>query len=654
MTIERKLLSTSPSGGATDVDEVFSTDLYRGSGSTQQNINNGIDLDGEGGMVWIKARNAGSNHVIFDTERWTSSDGNGLYPHATNAELNNNELKAFNSNGFRVGDTGYINDTNKEMVAWTFRKKEKFFDIVTVNTGNSTNTRHSHNLGSRPHFIIGKSLNGTAPWYSYSEAIGKDKHVRLNGTNAATTTSNVWGTGDPTDTDFGVNDTGSGFGNYGAMVYYLFADNSAEDADDQMIKCGKYTGSSSDVSINLGWEPQWLLIKNTTSTGNWFMCDYQRGLPAFGNMSNLVANTADAENGVEGFNNNVATSPTGFTVAYGKTSTNTNNHVYIYIAIRAPMMKEPETSTEVFAVSPFGNTAANTANVRHYSGFPVDMFMSKQNVNGSEDTYITDRKNHNTTDGTSGDQKYFKTEVAGNFSNGSDWLGTNVGVEPHLGTASVNNNFIRWMWKRAKGFFDVVSYVGTGSATTVPHSLGAVPEMMWVKRSNGSNGWNVYTADGAGSKFLHLEENYAYTTSSSRFNNTAATSTVFSVSNNDATNRIAGQYIAYLFTTLAGISKCGTYTGNGSYQTIPCGFSAGSRLIIIKRSDADGGTSNWYMWDSFRGIIAGAEPYLRNNLATNQDSDDSVDPHNSGFIVNQLSSTNINVSSATYIFYAIA
>ena len=111
-----------------------------------------------------------------EPERWSSSNGKGLFPNNTNAEGNINELKAFNSNGFRVGDTGYINDTNKEMVAWTFRKKEKFFDIVTVNTGNSTNTRHSHNLGSRPHFIIGKSLNGTAPWYSYSEAIGKDKH----------------------------------------------------------------------------------------------------------------------------------------------------------------------------------------------------------------------------------------------------------------------------------------------------------------------------------------------------------------------------------------------------------------------------------------------------------------------------------------------
>jgi hypothetical protein len=653
MTIERKLLSTSPSGGATDVDEVFSTDLYRGNGGTQQNIDNGIDLVGEGGMVWIKPRNVNSNHVIFDTERWSSSNGKGLFPNNTNAEGNINELKAFNSNGFRVGDTGYINDTNKEMVAWTFRKKEKFFDIVTVNTGNSTNTRHSHNLGSRPHFIIGKSLNGTAPWYSYSEAIGKDKHVRLNGTNAATTTSNIWGSGDPTDTDFGVNDAGSGFGNYGAMVYYLFADNSAEDADDQMIKCDKYTGSGSDVSINLGWEPQWLLIKNTTSTSNWFMCDYQRGMPAFGDMSNLVANTADTEGAVEGFNNHVQTSATGFTVSAGKTATNTNNHVYIYIAIRAPMMKKPSTATEVFALSSRATTAANTANVRYYSGFPVDMYIRRNNRDQTQDNYIVDRKHHNKTDGTSGGTRYFYTNSATNYNNSSDWLGTNVGIEPHLSDESNNAQAISKMWKRAKGFFDVVSYRGTGSVTTIPHSLGVVPEMMWIKTSSsGSGGWQVYTAEGAGTKYLHLEDNYTYSTSSSRFNNTAATSSVFTVGVSGRTNDASSTHVAYLFATLAGISKCGNYTGNGSYQTIPCGFSAGSRSVLIKRTDVEG---DWYVWDSLVGIVSGNDPHMSlNTNAAEVTNDDSIDPANSGFIVNQVSATNINVSSAKYIFYAIA
>ena len=119
-----------------------------------------------------------------------------------------------------------------------------------------------------------------------------------------------------------------------------------------------------------------------------------------------------------------------------------------------------------------------------------------------------------------------------------------------------------------------------------------------------------------------------------------------------AVNSNGKSYINYLFATLDGVSKCGKYIGNGSSQTINCGFSAGAKYVLIKRTDA---TGDWHVWDSARGIVAGNEPYFRLNIAGGEiTNNDSVDPHNSGFIVNQLSATNINVSSGTYIFYAIA
>jgi len=65
-------------------------------------------------------------------------------------------------------------------------------------------------------------------------------------------------------------------------------------------------------------------------------------------------------------------------------------------------------------------------------------------------------------------------------------------------------------------------------------------------------------------------------------------------------------------------------------------------------------TGNWYVWDTERGIVAGNEQHTVMNTATGKGTDDSIDPENSGFIVNQISATNINVSSAEYIFYAIA
>jgi hypothetical protein len=112
--------------------------------------------------------------------------------------------------------------------------------------------------------------------------------------------------------------------------------------------------------------------------------------------------------------------------------------------------------------------------------------------------------------------------------------------------------------------------------------------------------------------------------------------------------------VAYLFATCAGVSKVGSYTGNGSNQTIACGFTAGSRFVMVRRTDVGIG-GDWYVWDSARGIIAGNDPHLSlNTTAAEVTTDDSVDTDNSGFIVNQLAATNVNVTSATYIFLAIA
>jgi hypothetical protein len=110
--------------------------------------------------------------------------------------------------------------------------------------------------------------------------------------------------------------------------------------------------------------------------------------------------------------------------------------------------------------------------------------------------------------------------------------------------------------------------------------------------------------------------------------------------------------VAYLFATKVGISKVGSYTGNGINQTINCGFTTGARFILIKRTDS---TGDWHVWDTVRGIIAANDPHLSlNTTAVEITSNDSIDPDTSGFIVNQLAATNINVNNATYIYLAIA
>jgi hypothetical protein len=87
-------------------------------------------------------------------------------------------------------------------------------------------------------------------------------------------------------------------------------------------------------------------------------------------------------------------------------------------------------------------------------------------------------------------------------------------------------------------------------------------------------------------------------------------------------------------------------------RKIDCGFSGGARFVLIKRTDS---TGDWYIWDTERGIVTGNDPHLSLNTAVVEvTSDDSIDPYSTGFTVNQVAATNINVSSGEYIFLAIA
>jgi hypothetical protein len=126
------------------------------------------------------------------------------------------------------------------------------------------------------------------------------------------------------------------------------------------------------------------------------------------------------------------------------------------------------------------------------------------------------------------------------------------------------------------------------------------------------------------------------------------TATVFYPTNDSS----GATYATYLFATCPGVSKVGSYTGNGSSQTINCGFTGGARFVLVKRTDS---TGNWLMVDTARGLVSAGDPtmYL-NSTAAEVTGVDWIDPDSSGFIVNQESTMNANVNTATYIFLAIA
>ncbi len=216
------------------------------------------------------------------------------------------------------------------------------------------------------------------------------------------------------------------------------------------------------------------------------------------------------------------------------------------------------------------------------------------------------------------------------------------GTAPRLkstGFSSAPQAFLMWC-----------ANTGTGSAHTIAHNLGAVPELIIRKSRSGTTDWQVYCANLANTQKLVLNSTAAATTDTAAW-------TCFNVSIEDgvagaAVSTNAATYISYLFATLAGISKVGTYTGNGSSQTINCGFTTGARFVLIKRTNS---TGDWFVWDTARGIVSGNDPHLSlNSSAAEVTTNDTIDPATSGFIVNQVAATNVNVNAATYIYLAIA
>ena len=111
-------------------------------------------------------------------------------------------------------------------------------------------------------------------------------------------------------------------------------------------------------------------------------------------------------------------------------------------------------------------------------------------------------------------------------------------------------------------------------------------------------------------------------------------------------NTSAATYVAYLFATLSGISKVGTFVADGNAQNIDCGFTSGARYVLIKKTS---GTFNWRVWDTTRGIVAGDDPYYYLDTDNaNTTNGDWVDPYSSGFSITSA------FSNGTYLFYAIA
>lgn len=244
--------------------------------------------------------------------------------------------------------------------------------------------------------------------------------------------------------------------------------------------------------------------------------------------------------------------------------------------------------------------------------------------------------------------------------------GFTVGTLAKLNTAAAT--YIAWQWKAGStpvsntagtiasqvnanqtAKFSIVTYTGTGANATVGHGLGAIPKFIIVKARTGTTNWAVYSASITATSVLTLNTLNPLGVSSTIWNNTEPTSSVFSIGTATGSNAAATQFIAYCFAEVAGYSKFGSYTGNGSASGpfINCGFKP--RFIMIKASST---TGDWAIIDTTRSTFNVAGITSLANTAEAEGAALSVDILANGFRIR--SATLNNTSAATYIFAAFA
>ena len=637
--------TTSGGGNQIYVDDVFSTYLPSTATSDQPlNIDNGIDLAGEGGLVWLKRRDGTSTqHALIDTERnadtallLPSTGGNSVLTGAPYSS-------SFDSDGFTWGSENNFHPTGANYVSWTFRKAPGFFDVVTFQK-TSGRTGVSHSLGSVPGMIIVKNIDNNQDWYVYHRSLTSNSYyLRLNDNAGEVSNSGVWNAETPTSTEFAVGSALTTDDNY---VAYIFAHDDAQygtDEDESIIKCGTWTASSGAASINLGFEPQFVLIKNATDAGAWFIFDNMRGMVAGGNDSYLRPDSDGIENSGSNF---IEPTPTGFDVLNLGGSQD-----FIYMAIRRPH-KPPVYGTEVFAMEDPG-VPLNPDGLAFTSGFAVDMAFFKER--SGTDSFINMSR-------VLGNQNWLKTQHT-DAENNNITFGTWDHSTGWFSTGSAN---MSWMFKRAPGFFEISSYSGSGGAhdtapKTVNHQLGVVPELIIIKNRTSVKNWKVWSSAIGAQKLgtLNTDTSWGFD-----FQIKNVTSTTFDVGLDGAfthTNASGDIHIAYLFASIPGVSKIGTYTGvsvNGA-ALVTLGFTP--RFIMVKSINASG---EWIIYDSVRDLKIGStsakalslsEGTTNNANETTIGSVDGLRATLTGFVINGAgASSDVNVYNEEFFYFAIA
>ena len=500
-------------GGTTYIDDVFSTYLYTGNQTAGHTITNGIDLAGDGGMVWIKSRTSQSVNEVVDSARGVGhllvTNYNAAQGGSTSAEVDQ-----FNSDGFRLAyRSAGGNANNVDYTSWTFRKQKGFFDIVTY-TGTGSARTIAHSLGSMPGMIIIKNLDSTEDWRVYHRSTGGTQSLLLNNTDAAGSHASVFNNTDPTASVFTVGTSDATNKNGDDFVAYVFAGGASTATGASSCSFNGTSGLNvaASTGISFGTGPfcveGWVYVDSLNPSGGYGRFFQLDGPSGNSDAKNLQVTLRPSDNTLHAwsYDGNVNVSISGSVslkngwhhIAVVRDS---NNLITQYVD-GTPDGTAANITTDF---SPNGGSPRPA--IGHYpaaSGYTFDGKISNLRVTVGEPVYTTGFKPSTeplTTTSqvtSSSNVKLLCCNVISNATGSTVTPGaiSNNGTNP---VAYGNNPFddpagFKFGEEGDQNIVKCGSYVGNGSTNGPEIYLGWEPQWILIKRSSGSENWMMFDA----------------------------------------------------------------------------------------------------------------------------------------------------------------
>jgi hypothetical protein len=332
--------------------DYFDTKLYTGNATDDRSIT-GVGFQPD--FSWVKRRDSAGSHRLKDSIRGATKT---LISNSTSAESTEaNVFQAFEADGFQLGSDSVLNASGATYASWNWlgangtasntdgsitstvsANTTSGFSIVKWTGNNTGGATVGHGLGAVPAMIIFRNYSITENWTVYHKGLSSNNHkVDLDGTDAEANVANPYMENTtPTSSLITLGDHSRVNGSGNNIIAYCFAEKTG------YSKFGSYTGNgSSDGSFcYLGFKPAFLILKNTSSTGNWVMYDDKRSAVPDANINNRIVNAnSSADYEFASGSRTIDTLSNGFKIRGTASDTNTSGNNYIYMAFAsAPLV----------------------------------------------------------------------------------------------------------------------------------------------------------------------------------------------------------------------------------------------------------------------------------------------------------------------------